>query len=402
MGNGWLSPVDLQNGDALTAGKIRQMTASLEAKLNRGITGNDFARITVDGRPTVQINADIDLLGRKLMNATNVPTGIVSVKAHSVQGNGSEEGAAIQAALEAIASTGGSVAFFPGGTYLTHSKILVPRDMSIMGSGTGTVISFVTGADENAPAFELSGTCTLRDIKMVGDALGNRTAIKISNGQDITIDNVAISGGKIGIQISGSGSDGITLSDIRCSGALSGGDFVGLYASDGVNLTVMGFSCASAKSAMILSACDQFEIICASSLAASEDGFLFSGCKNGTVVVSSQNSQKVGINLVGCERVTLLGSHAIDFSNNAGFGFPGIMVDGGARNVVQSCHAYIQAAGSTPASYCCHIRGTKTLVAGNDFGPTRSSGGLLDYTRDACFRDDGSETTEYGNFKVVL
>jgi hypothetical protein len=108
---------------------------------------------------------------------------------------------AIQAAITAGP---GNTVFFPTGTYLISSELLVPPSTSplngvvLRGSGWGSVLAFnqATVSTLIGLSGSTQGKCDIRDLRIVqnGSADGG-TAVNMNNFVDSIIDNVSIDGG---------------------------------------------------------------------------------------------------------------------------------------------------------------------------------------------------------------
>jgi Pectate lyase superfamily protein len=132
----------------------------------------------------------------------------VSVKDFGAVGDGSaDDTAAINKAISAISSIGGTV-YFPAGTYKTTSTITIPNAVSFLGAGSNasTIKGSMAASDiiqigdgsRNGPA-----GCTIDSIGFGSSVNNSASAIRVRNGHRITLRNfyIAVYGVTLGIGV---------------------------------------------------------------------------------------------------------------------------------------------------------------------------------------------------------
>jgi hypothetical protein len=130
---------------------------------------------------------------------------LYSVLDFGATGNGStDDTAAIQAAINAVGNTGGGIVYFPEGTYRVTSELTITfYGVTLEGAGRGTTIA--ASADTHN-IIKIGGTsalpfrCGVRDLHLTG---GNIAVLISYNSAQSILENLYISGSKIGIEIKG-------------------------------------------------------------------------------------------------------------------------------------------------------------------------------------------------------
>lgn len=154
----------------------------------------------------------------------------VNIKDYGAIGDGiADDTAAIQAALDAVGTTGGAV-FVPQGTYKITATLKFDSGTTIYGIG---IDSLIKGASIAVPLFQSKGGSGSRRYRFVMRDLGidNTTTIAdgigldLRNVSDSKLDNVFISNVDMGIQFyadAGLGCYYNTLKDVSISGCARG------------------------------------------------------------------------------------------------------------------------------------------------------------------------------------
>jgi parallel beta-helix repeat protein len=97
-----------------------------------------------------------------------------NVKQYGATGNGTtDDAASIQSAINAVATSGGTV-FFPPGTYVLSVDLTVPSNVSILGAGRSSILLAQTNSQTNC--------------------------LNLSGSAHITVSNLAINGNKLNVQ----------------------------------------------------------------------------------------------------------------------------------------------------------------------------------------------------------
>lgn len=153
-----------------------------------------------------------------------------NVKDFGAVGDGvADDTAAIQAALDSVAPTGG-VVFVPQGTYKTTATLKFDSNTTICGIGAN---SRIKGASIAAPLFQSKGGSGARKYQLVIRDLGIDNTTTITNGigldlrnvSDSRLDNVFISNVDMGVQFyadAGLGCYYNTLKDVVVTGCNTG------------------------------------------------------------------------------------------------------------------------------------------------------------------------------------
>lgn len=394
----WNSPWTPSAAAPITADAIR---AVLESLANNKILGTDLDT-TGD---VFTIDADLDLLGHDLLNAANVPTGIVNAKSLGVLGNGTTDDTdAIRNAIAHISNDGHGVLFFPSGTYLINDSVTLRINQSIWGAGGSTI--FKLGGDSTSvdPGFILRTVGTIKDISFVGGASGTgattRPGIRVETGDRCKIDNITASlcGCIVDAQ---AGVTGLSITDSLAKTCTDGIRATGVRGLKVSGLTVLD----PLTSGATLIGCHDISVSGSGVYGSLGNGFSFSGC-SGEVTVSSNKAALGGILLDGCNGLSLIGCHSIDSTFSGNDDAPGIHLSSCSNCIVTASMSRLNT--TTNQKMTCALRvsgGGYNSINGNVLGPVYLAGTppTLSYLSSLCYVNTGSDTTiEYGNFQVVL
>jgi hypothetical protein len=141
----------------------------------------------------------------------------ISVKDFGALGNGiANDSVAVQNAWNAVKSSGGGILYFPPGTYLINITGLGSDNVSLLGTGTASIInsyaanSFAVKYDGGYPAYGL----VIKDL-VFSDASNAQTkqGLYINVGSNVYFDNVTFNGFGIGLCLNGT----IENTFVRCN-----------------------------------------------------------------------------------------------------------------------------------------------------------------------------------------
>lgn len=168
--------------------------------------------------------------GATAVTVLNALRRVVSVKDFGAVGDGAaDDTTKIQAALDAVGTTGGAV-FFPLGVYKTTATLKFGSGTTIHGIG---IDSLIKGESVAGPLFQSTGGSTARRYRLVMRDLGidNTTTVAggigldLRNVSDSKLDNVFISNVETGVQFyadAGLGCYYNTLKDVSVASCVKG------------------------------------------------------------------------------------------------------------------------------------------------------------------------------------
>jgi len=159
----------------------------------------------------------IDLIETELRAAAYAkPAGFIDVRTTGATANdGTDDTAAIQAALDAASETGGGV-WIPAGTFVV-SDLLRLSNVSLRGAGPW--YSVLAGRDNHGGLYAMGTGVTIADLMIAGDVRSRNDAqfdsgIEGNFGQGSLVQNVWIEHTKTGVWVD-AGTDGLLASGLR-------------------------------------------------------------------------------------------------------------------------------------------------------------------------------------------
>lgn len=198
---------------------------SVAARKNK-ILAFDTNGLPISVDPTTAVGGDLTLstvLSTGSTTARSLATRfgeVYNVKDYGAVGNGvADDTVAIQAAVTAAQLVGGTV-FLPTGTYLISARLLITKNVALVGSGWGSIIKVDASVARFLPilvegvAYAAINGVVLRDFKLDGSLKGQLDAglIQLNNAVDVLVDRVWVTGGGTPGESSSSGVSGIVTS----------------------------------------------------------------------------------------------------------------------------------------------------------------------------------------------
>lgn len=273
----------------------------------------------------------------------------VSVKDFGAVGDGAtDDTVAVQAAINRMSARGGGFVYFPVGTYLISSALLIDtQGVCLVGAGRRSIIK-QSSTTANAINVDVGSAidCQLiiRDLALTCSTVSSGSGIVVTNGLRIRIDNVGASLFRTAFSIAAS-TDGVLR---NCLVTATDGD-AGAVAYN-VGIRGRAETCVA---------------ICASNngtgYSAGGTDAVFSDCRASEFAVGY---------LLGSLRSIVRGSQAV----SAGTSGTGISVTAAASSV-EHCYVSGYATGVSLTAATCQIEGTRT-----DSGTTGVSVGAADCT----------------------
>lgn len=183
---------------AVTTAKLADLSVTTAKLANSSVTDAKLANFVQDGTGAVGRS-----LHAKLKDS-------VSVKDFGAVGNGvANDKAAIQAAIDSLGSSGGSI-YFPHGDYLIDSQLLIDKDrISLVGNGIGTKIICNNPTSGAIKVTKTSGYLqffTILDLQIkmnASSAVTSGAALELDEVSRCNIQNVYIDDGFIGVLLKG-------------------------------------------------------------------------------------------------------------------------------------------------------------------------------------------------------
>jgi len=342
-----------QPGDELNVLDFRAFIADLETVFNGGIEATAFQR---DPNGDIVLSSNLDLGGKEILGASNVPTGIANVKAHGA--GSSPNDVTIQRALESIADDGYKSAFFPSDNYVFDGTVNVPTEMTLFGAGASTRFEQTSrDAEGGTPCFTVtnSGT-TVHDMTFDTDWDGHNIGVQVTGADRFRGYNLY--GRNLGNIVRASDAKHIRLDVLRAVGVktpLSMSGCIGGKVSNVFHDTISAFigSVISLKgcSGVTLEALNlrhgsvgvEMQGCTACSLQGYVNGMEGAGislngcsmCKitNSWSLHNAQDRKAPGIELVGCNGVSVLGTFSFCFGAPSQQTY-GVVIDGGTANMI--------------------------------------------------------------------
>lgn len=136
--------------------------------------------------------------------------GWYSVKSYGAVGDGTtNDTAAVQAAIDAVPSTGGIV-WFPAGTYkLVTSALTLKSNLTLAGAGSNASIIHQTTTTVSALAGVDVNTVTIRDLQLQGPASGSGNGIVLTRSSNANVHYIRMDN----VYIRQFGNDGVAISN---------------------------------------------------------------------------------------------------------------------------------------------------------------------------------------------
>ena len=222
-------------------------------------TNYELARVTGgQGTTTLTIARAVEAIGGTQTALSSVPNGTVcyavetallaanavgafNVRAYGATGNGTtDDTTAIQAAITAIGSGGGTL-YFPPGTYIISSALTISGDnFLVLGAGNEYGPSIIKQTTANTTALNFTATSSsrlvtslVRGLQIIGPGgTGSTSGAGIECACDVHLENVGVSGFYIGLYWQGS------TYYSRAYGCLFTNCYYGVYESGTNNCTI--------------------------------------------------------------------------------------------------------------------------------------------------------------------
>lgn len=253
------------------------------------------------------------------------PETFFNVMAYGATGNGStDDTTAIQAALNAVPGSGGTV-YFPPGTYITSSALSVPASCRLLGAGvnasvvkqTSTTVDGLNGSNITA--------LVIADMQFYGPSSGTGIGIALSLTGGSPTSYVVMRS----VRVAHFGSDGINITDP----IISSFDDVVASSNGGHGFNVGGATAGNGGTSCAFVACY--------GLSNTQAGFYLNNLQYSNMSGCGSDSNGTGYYLNACVGVSLNGcgseSSVVGTSPYVGNAF---VVNGGYSNSLTSCFVY--------------------------------------------------------------
>lgn len=296
-------PVDLELEDSAGASLG---TLSLANAVDAALVSVDPANFTGPYLSDVAAAAQtsfgyIDFLYKESSGATARPVGQwlagvqIAAKDFGAKGDGlAVDTSAIQTAINRCAARGGGRVYFDPGTYLIDAALVVPANVSLVGSGPGFTIVKLTNATANAITLNAggSGGNLIEGLQFSHLTSSTGIAISCASTSGIVIRNVQVAAGafRTGIKFDACSFTSVYDSTIRSAAAAGAGRGI-IYSTSGdthgiFNTTI---SPTLTDTAVELAAGGSQHIIF---------GCVFTAALRGVLVTSSNNNDIIRV--IGC------------------------------------------------------------------------------------------------------